>query len=69
MDDLVIKKFLLVVGEDVAGDIVVPAILKYKPLQDALSDKVTIMQVPIDEEVYMGWVYDGEKFYDPERNV
>ena len=49
-----------------AGDITVPNSENFKLLQKALMDNdVKIMEVPLDTNVYRGWVYDGEKFYDP----
>ena len=65
--DVISKKFAIVVGEDVAGNMTVSNTENFKLLQEALSEnKVTVLEVPPDENVYRGWVYDGTKFYDPE---
>jgi len=60
-----IKKFIIVVGDDVAGDITVPDVEKFLPLQEALTEGVIIMEVAPDVEVTTGWVYDGTKFIEP----
>jgi hypothetical protein len=54
------KKFIFVVGEDVVGDIVVPGIEKFLPLQQALVSGINIIEVDPSLEIVLGQTYISE---------
>ena len=60
------KKYLLVVDEDVVGSLTIPCVEKFKLIQEAIVSGITIMEVPVDTEVAIGWQYDGTTFYSKE---
>jgi hypothetical protein len=61
-DNMTIHKFLIVVGEDVAGHMTFPAGEKFDVITDAFNNGYSIIEVPIDTEVAAGWKYNGESF-------
>lgn len=56
------RKFLIVVGEDVAGHMTFPDVPKFASISDAFHNGYTILDVPVETEVAAGWAYDGESF-------
>jgi len=56
------RKFLIVVGEDVAGHMTFPDGEKFSSISDAFHNGYTILDVPVETEVAAGWFYNGEGF-------
>ena len=54
------------VDEDVVGSLTIPGVEKFKLIQEAIVSGITIMEVPVDTEVAIGWQYDGTTFYSKE---
>lgn len=54
------KKFIFVVGEDVVGDMLVPGIDRFLPLQEALINGVNIIEVSPETEIIIGDTYTSE---------
>jgi hypothetical protein len=54
------KKFIFVVGDDIVGDIVVPGVEKFLPLQQALLNEINIIEVDPSLEIVLGQVYTSE---------
>ena len=59
------KKFILVVGEDVVGDMLMPHANKFQSIIDALSNNPKFIEVPADSEINKGWEWDGNEFHPP----
>ena len=54
------KKFIFVIGEDVVGDILVPGLEKFLPLQQALVDGINIIEIDPETEINLGDIYIKE---------
>ena len=64
-----IKKFILVVGQDVVTEMTMPDINKYSQLIDALLNKPRFVEIPTDSEIDKGWVWDGNNFYPAQDQI
>jgi hypothetical protein len=61
-----IRKFILVVGEDVVTEMTLPDVNKFRGIIDALLNKPRFIEIPIDSEIDKGWTWDGNNFYPPQ---
>lgn len=61
-----IRKFILVVGEDVVTEMTMPDVDKFRGIIDALSNKPRFIEIPIDSDIDKGWTWDGNNFYPPQ---
>jgi len=62
---MVVRKFILVVEEDVVTDMTMPNAAKFMGYIDALSNNPRFFEVPIDSEISEGWIWDGNDFHPP----
>jgi hypothetical protein len=62
---MAVRKFILVVEEDVVTDMTMPNVAKFKKHIDALSNNPRFFEVPIDSEISEGWIWDGNDFHPP----
>lgn len=62
---MVVRKFILVVEEDVVTDMTMPNAAKFMGHIDALSNNPRFFEVPIDSEISEGWIWDGNDFHPP----
>jgi hypothetical protein len=62
-----VKKFILVVGEDVVTEMTMPDTNKFSGLIDTLSNNPKFVEIPIDSEIDKGWTWDGNNFYPPQN--
>ena len=62
-----VRKFILVVGEDVVTEMTMPNVNKFSELIDTLSNNPRFVEIPIDSEIEKGWVWDGNNFYPPQN--
>lgn len=60
------KKFILVVEEDVVAVINIPSRTKFQDITNACLNGPVFVEVPIDSEVDKNWTLDGTEFYPPE---
>ena len=60
-----LKKFILVVDEDIVADMTVPESPKFQDYIDALSNNPKFIEVPVDSEIDTGWGWDGTNFFPP----
>lgn len=61
-----VKKFILVVGQDVVTEMTMPDVSKFRDLIDTLSNGPRFVEIPIDSEIDKGWTWDGNNFYPPQ---
>jgi len=59
------KKFILVVEEDVVAVITLPSRDKFQDINACLNNPVFV-ELPIESEVDKNWTWDGLEFYPPE---
>ena len=64
-----VRKFILVVGEDVVTEMTMPDVSKFKDLIDALSNNPRFVEIPIDSEIDKDWTWDGSNFYPPQSQI
>jgi hypothetical protein len=62
-----VRKFILVVEEDVVTDMTLPYGPKFEHITHALSNNPKFIEVPADSEIDQGWVWNGIDFLPPEE--
>lgn len=62
---MTVRKFILVVEEDVVTDMTMPNVNKFMNHIDALSNNPRFFEVPIESQISEGWVWDGNDFHPP----
>lgn len=63
---MAVKKFLIMVGNDVAGEMVFEDVFApNKKLYSALIDGLDIVELEADADVAVGYFYDGESYTPP----
>jgi hypothetical protein len=62
---MVVRKFILVVEEDVVTHMTMPNAAKFMGHIDALLNNPRFFEVPIDSEISEGWIWDGNDFHPP----
>jgi hypothetical protein len=62
---MTIRKFILVVGEDVVTEMTMPDVNKFSGHIQALLNNPRFVEIPIDSEIDKGWTWDGLNFYPP----
>jgi len=60
-----LRKFILVVDEDIVADMTVPEGPKFQSYIEALSNNPKFIEVPVDSEIDKGWSWDGNNFSPP----
>ena len=60
------RKFVLVVEEDVVSVISIASRNKFQDLTNACLNNPVFVEVPIESEVDKNWTWDGLEFYPPE---
>jgi len=60
------KKFILVVEEDVVAVITLPSRDKFQDQINACLNNPVFVELPIESEVDKNWTWDGLEFYPPE---
>lgn len=60
------KKFILVVEQDVVAVLNVPTRIKFQDITDACLNGPAFVEIPVDSEVDKNWTWDGIEFYPPE---
>jgi hypothetical protein len=60
------RKFILVVEEDVISVLSVPNRNKFKDITNACLNSPVFVEVPIDSEVDKNWTWDGSEFHPPQ---
>jgi hypothetical protein len=60
------KKFILVVEEDVVAVITVPSRNKFKDVANACLNNPVFVELPIESEVDKNWTWDGSEFHPPQ---
>lgn len=62
-----VRKFILVVGEDIVTDMTMPDVDKFSSYIYALSNSPRFVEIPVDSAIDKGWTWDGNNFYPPEN--
>jgi len=60
------KKFILVVEEDVVAVLNVPSRSKFQDITDACLNGPVFVEIPEDSEIDKDWTWDGLEFYPPQ---
>ena len=60
------KKFILVVEEDVISVITIASREKFTDITNACLNGPVFVELPIDSEVDKNWTWDGLEFYPPQ---
>jgi hypothetical protein len=60
------KKFILVVEEDVVSVLDIPTRPKFQDITNACLNNPVFVEIPMDSEVDKNWTWDGTDFYPPE---
>ena len=60
------KKFILVVEEDVIAVLNVPTRIKFQDITNACLNGPVFVEIPADSEVDKDWTWDGLEFYPPQ---
>lgn len=59
------RKFILVVGDDIIADLTMPNADKFQRHINALLNEPRFIEVPADSEIDKGWTWDGNEFHAP----
>ncbi len=62
---MTIRKFILVVGEDVIADMTMPNVDKFEGHINALLNNPKFIEIPIDSLINKNWTWDGNEFHAP----
>lgn len=60
------KKFILVVEEDVVSVLNVPSRTKFQAITNACLNNPVFVELPIESEVDKNWTWDGSEFHPPQ---
>ena len=60
------RKFILVVEEDVISVLSVPSRSKFQDITNACVNGPIYVELPIDSEVDRNWTWDGSEFHPPQ---
>ncbi len=60
------RKFILVVEEDVITVMTVPSRTKFQNITNACLNNPVFVEIPVDSEVDRNWTWDGTEFYPPQ---
>lgn len=60
------KKFILVVEEDVVSVLKIGNKLKFRAIVNACLNNPVFVELPIESEVDKNWTWDGSEFYPPQ---
>jgi hypothetical protein len=60
------RKFILVVEEDVVAVLKVPTRDKFQDVINACLNGPVFVELPMDSEVDKNWTWDGTEFYPPQ---
>ena len=60
------KKFILVVEQDVVGVITLPSKDKFIDITNACLNNPVFVELSIDSEIEKNWTWDGSEFYPPQ---
>lgn len=68
-----LRKFIFIIDGEVGPDLTLedagegPKFDMNRALTAALSSNPTILEIPIDSPVQMGWTWDGSNFIPPQQ--
>jgi hypothetical protein len=60
------RKFILVVEEDVVSVLDIPNVDRHQDIINACLNNPVFIELPMDSEVDKNWTWDGTEFYPPE---
>ena len=60
------RKFVLVVEEDVVSVLSIASRSKFQDIINACLNNPVFVELPIDSEVDKNWTWDGIEFYPPQ---
>jgi len=60
------RKFILVVEEDVVAVMTIPSRTKFQNITNACLNNPVFVELPMESEVDKNWTWDGTEFYPPQ---